>query len=178
MCAGKPDRNSAALGYFITPCVATLGTLLCYLLLPHLVSGRQAAGVWNQQNMSSDSWSQGRLHYYVFTDHFFVAAKESFSKFTNIQVFILYLHVVSDCVDSLFQEFARFYLKRSQLDALETPHKLLDSTGWSTHSLTQPASLSSNNLTSSFTAMSWCLHHFTISHPTYVSNPRKTFILT
>ncbi|XP_024866048.1 equilibrative nucleoside transporter 2-like [Kryptolebias marmoratus] len=32
----KPDRNSAALGYFITPCVATLGTLLCYLLLPHL----------------------------------------------------------------------------------------------------------------------------------------------
>uniref|UniRef100_A0A3P8SCF9 Solute carrier family 29 member 2 n=1 Tax=Amphiprion percula TaxID=161767 RepID=A0A3P8SCF9_AMPPE len=29
--------NSAALGYFITPCVATLGTLLCYLLLPHLI---------------------------------------------------------------------------------------------------------------------------------------------
>lgn len=25
------------MGYFITPCVATLGTLLCYLLLPHLV---------------------------------------------------------------------------------------------------------------------------------------------
>ncbi|XP_030593271.1 equilibrative nucleoside transporter 2-like [Archocentrus centrarchus] len=33
---GKPDESSAALGYFITPCVATLGTLLCYLLLPHL----------------------------------------------------------------------------------------------------------------------------------------------
>ncbi|KAM7008669.1 equilibrative nucleoside transporter 2-like [Tautogolabrus adspersus] len=30
------DKNSAALGYFITPCVATLMTLLCYLLLPHL----------------------------------------------------------------------------------------------------------------------------------------------
>ncbi|XP_026216606.1 equilibrative nucleoside transporter 2-like isoform X3 [Anabas testudineus] len=30
------DTSSAALGYFITPCVATLGTLLCYLLLPHL----------------------------------------------------------------------------------------------------------------------------------------------
>uniref|UniRef100_A0A8D3BHV3 Equilibrative nucleoside transporter 2-like n=1 Tax=Scophthalmus maximus TaxID=52904 RepID=A0A8D3BHV3_SCOMX len=30
----------AALGYFITPCVATLGTLLCYLLLPHLVRRR------------------------------------------------------------------------------------------------------------------------------------------
>uniref|UniRef100_A0A8C9XN58 Solute carrier family 29 member 2 n=1 Tax=Sander lucioperca TaxID=283035 RepID=A0A8C9XN58_SANLU len=28
--------ESAALGYFITPCVATLGTLLCYLMLPHL----------------------------------------------------------------------------------------------------------------------------------------------
>lgn len=26
------------MGYFITPCVVTLGTLLCYLLLPHLVS--------------------------------------------------------------------------------------------------------------------------------------------
>ncbi|XP_051241277.1 equilibrative nucleoside transporter 2 [Dicentrarchus labrax] len=30
------DENTAALGYFITPCVATLGTLVCYLLLPHL----------------------------------------------------------------------------------------------------------------------------------------------
>ncbi|XP_031732501.1 equilibrative nucleoside transporter 2-like [Anarrhichthys ocellatus] len=30
------DKSSAALGYFITPCVATLGTLLCYLLLPQL----------------------------------------------------------------------------------------------------------------------------------------------
>ncbi|XP_015236415.1 PREDICTED: equilibrative nucleoside transporter 2-like [Cyprinodon variegatus] len=32
----KTDTQSAALGYFVTPCVATLGTLLCYLLLPHL----------------------------------------------------------------------------------------------------------------------------------------------
>uniref|UniRef100_A0A3B4GRD3 Solute carrier family 29 member 2 n=1 Tax=Pundamilia nyererei TaxID=303518 RepID=A0A3B4GRD3_9CICH len=31
------DQSSAALGYFITPCVATLGTLVCYLLLPRLV---------------------------------------------------------------------------------------------------------------------------------------------
>ncbi|XP_029986910.1 equilibrative nucleoside transporter 2-like [Sphaeramia orbicularis] len=30
------EKSSAALGYFITPCVATLGTLFCYLLLPHL----------------------------------------------------------------------------------------------------------------------------------------------
>ncbi|XP_054461006.1 equilibrative nucleoside transporter 2-like [Anoplopoma fimbria] len=29
-------KSSAALGYFITPCVATLVTLLCYLLLPKL----------------------------------------------------------------------------------------------------------------------------------------------
>ncbi|XP_038820899.1 equilibrative nucleoside transporter 2-like isoform X1 [Salvelinus namaycush] len=32
----KADKASAALGYFITPCVATLITLLSYLLLPHL----------------------------------------------------------------------------------------------------------------------------------------------
>ncbi|XP_020320029.1 equilibrative nucleoside transporter 2 [Oncorhynchus kisutch] len=32
----KTDKASAALGYFITPCVATLLTLLSYLLLPHL----------------------------------------------------------------------------------------------------------------------------------------------
>ncbi|XP_030292209.1 equilibrative nucleoside transporter 2-like [Sparus aurata] len=30
------SNTTEALGYFITPCVATLGTLLCYLLLPHL----------------------------------------------------------------------------------------------------------------------------------------------
>uniref|UniRef100_A0A3Q1H1N6 Solute carrier family 29 member 2 n=1 Tax=Acanthochromis polyacanthus TaxID=80966 RepID=A0A3Q1H1N6_9TELE len=36
----KPDQSSAALGYFITPCVATLGTLMCYLLLPHLEFAR------------------------------------------------------------------------------------------------------------------------------------------
>ncbi|KAM7419898.1 hypothetical protein PAMA_016816 [Pampus argenteus] len=34
------DKNLAALGYFITPCVATLVTLLCYLLLPHLEFAR------------------------------------------------------------------------------------------------------------------------------------------
>ncbi|XP_071360896.1 equilibrative nucleoside transporter 2-like isoform X2 [Trachinotus anak] len=34
------DKSSAALGYFITPCVATLWTLLCYLLLPHLEFAR------------------------------------------------------------------------------------------------------------------------------------------
>nr|XP_057928938.1 equilibrative nucleoside transporter 2-like [Doryrhamphus excisus]XP_057928948.1 equilibrative nucleoside transporter 2-like [Doryrhamphus excisus]XP_057928956.1 equilibrative nucleoside transporter 2-like [Doryrhamphus excisus] len=37
---GNTDINAAALGYFITPCVATLGTLLCYLLLPHLEFAR------------------------------------------------------------------------------------------------------------------------------------------
>ncbi|XP_057700753.1 equilibrative nucleoside transporter 2-like [Corythoichthys intestinalis] len=34
------DPKSAALGYFITPCVATLGTLVCYMLLPHLKFAR------------------------------------------------------------------------------------------------------------------------------------------
>ncbi|XP_031158549.1 equilibrative nucleoside transporter 2-like [Sander lucioperca] len=34
------EERSAALGYFITPCVATLGTLLCYLMLPHLEFAR------------------------------------------------------------------------------------------------------------------------------------------
>lgn len=33
----KTDSQSAALGYFITPCVATVLTLCCYLVLPHLV---------------------------------------------------------------------------------------------------------------------------------------------
>lgn len=33
---GNSDTSSAALGYFIIPCVATFVTLLCYLLLPHL----------------------------------------------------------------------------------------------------------------------------------------------
>ncbi|XP_056135776.1 equilibrative nucleoside transporter 2-like [Lampris incognitus] len=34
------DKRTAALGYFITPCVATLGTLICYLFLPHLEFAR------------------------------------------------------------------------------------------------------------------------------------------
>ncbi|XP_040002215.1 equilibrative nucleoside transporter 2-like isoform X2 [Xiphias gladius] len=37
---GNADKRSAALGYFITPCVAALGTLVCYLLLPHLEFAR------------------------------------------------------------------------------------------------------------------------------------------
>ncbi|KAK1788183.1 hypothetical protein P4O66_016640 [Electrophorus voltai] len=36
----KTDNKTAALGYFTTPCVATLLTLCCYLLLPHLKSAR------------------------------------------------------------------------------------------------------------------------------------------
>uniref|UniRef100_A0A671P7L7 Solute carrier family 29 member 2 n=1 Tax=Sinocyclocheilus anshuiensis TaxID=1608454 RepID=A0A671P7L7_9TELE len=32
----ETDPESSALGYFITPCVATLLTLCCYLVLPHL----------------------------------------------------------------------------------------------------------------------------------------------
>uniref|UniRef100_A0A665U8E2 Equilibrative nucleoside transporter 2-like n=1 Tax=Echeneis naucrates TaxID=173247 RepID=A0A665U8E2_ECHNA len=40
------DERLAALAYFITPCVATLGTLLCYMLLPHLV-----------RTHNTDSWN-------------------------------------------------------------------------------------------------------------------------
>uniref|UniRef100_A0A8C5EDB4 Equilibrative nucleoside transporter 2-like n=1 Tax=Gouania willdenowi TaxID=441366 RepID=A0A8C5EDB4_GOUWI len=36
--ASEADRETAALGYFITPCVGTLITLLSYMLLPRLVS--------------------------------------------------------------------------------------------------------------------------------------------
>ncbi|KAI3353571.1 hypothetical protein L3Q82_020093, partial [Scortum barcoo] len=34
------DKTSGVMGYFITPCVATLVTLMCYLLLPHLEFAR------------------------------------------------------------------------------------------------------------------------------------------
>ncbi|KAK6305635.1 hypothetical protein J4Q44_G00244150 [Coregonus suidteri] len=44
----KADKASAALGYFITPCVATLLTLLSYLLLPHL---------WDQRSPVHDGAS-------------------------------------------------------------------------------------------------------------------------
>uniref|UniRef100_A0A3B4AFY0 Solute carrier family 29 member 2 n=1 Tax=Periophthalmus magnuspinnatus TaxID=409849 RepID=A0A3B4AFY0_9GOBI len=40
------NSRSAALGYFITPCVFTLVTLLCYLLLPHLVSAQTTTATY------------------------------------------------------------------------------------------------------------------------------------
>ena len=36
--SGDAESKSAALGYFITPCVGTLVTLFSYLTLPRLVS--------------------------------------------------------------------------------------------------------------------------------------------
>ena len=39
---GNADIRTAALGYFITPCVAMSAILACYTLLPHLVSGRHS----------------------------------------------------------------------------------------------------------------------------------------
>lgn len=36
--SGDADSETAALGYFVTPCVGTLVTLFSYLLLPRLVS--------------------------------------------------------------------------------------------------------------------------------------------
>ncbi|XP_069036472.1 equilibrative nucleoside transporter 2 isoform X1 [Lepisosteus oculatus] len=38
--ASEADRETAALGYFITPCVGTLVTLVSYLALPHLEFAR------------------------------------------------------------------------------------------------------------------------------------------
>lgn len=35
--SGETNEETAALGYFTTPCVGTLITLICYLLLPKLV---------------------------------------------------------------------------------------------------------------------------------------------
>ena len=32
------DAQTSALGYFITPCVGTVMSIVCYLSLPHLVS--------------------------------------------------------------------------------------------------------------------------------------------
>lgn len=32
------DAQTSALGYFITPCVGTIMSIVCYLSLPHLVS--------------------------------------------------------------------------------------------------------------------------------------------
>lgn len=35
---GGVDAQTSALGYFITPCVGILLSIICYLSLPHLVS--------------------------------------------------------------------------------------------------------------------------------------------
>lgn len=35
---GGVDAQASALGYFITPCVGILLSIVCYLSLPHLVS--------------------------------------------------------------------------------------------------------------------------------------------
>uniref|UniRef100_H3CAL8 Solute carrier family 29 member 2 n=1 Tax=Tetraodon nigroviridis TaxID=99883 RepID=H3CAL8_TETNG len=54
------DASTAAMGYFLTPCAATLGTLLCYLLLPHLkfasfyLSRRQRDSAQSQELLGSD----------------------------------------------------------------------------------------------------------------------------
>uniref|UniRef100_A0A8C7I3N1 Equilibrative nucleoside transporter 2-like n=1 Tax=Oncorhynchus kisutch TaxID=8019 RepID=A0A8C7I3N1_ONCKI len=45
--ASDTDLETAALGYFITPCVGTLLTLISYLLLPRLVSG-SALRTWTK----------------------------------------------------------------------------------------------------------------------------------
>ncbi|XP_029289857.1 equilibrative nucleoside transporter 2-like isoform X2 [Cottoperca gobio] len=63
--SSNADQSSAALGYFITPCVATLGTLLCYLLLPHLefahfyLNRRSADSVEATQELLSSTDKKG-----------------------------------------------------------------------------------------------------------------------
>ncbi|KAK3524305.1 hypothetical protein QTP70_027877, partial [Hemibagrus guttatus] len=49
----KTDNESAALGYFITPCAATLLTLCCYSVLPHLKFARiyLEAGTRNEEKI-------------------------------------------------------------------------------------------------------------------------------
>ncbi|XP_068451670.1 equilibrative nucleoside transporter 2-like [Clinocottus analis] len=66
------DVSSAALGYFITPCAATLLTLLCYLLLPKLEFARfylnrnpsgdaaAAAAAAAQDPLTSSGWNSGK----------------------------------------------------------------------------------------------------------------------
>uniref|UniRef100_A0A3Q4H3K3 Solute carrier family 29 member 2 n=1 Tax=Neolamprologus brichardi TaxID=32507 RepID=A0A3Q4H3K3_NEOBR len=53
--------NSAALGYFITPCVATLGTLICYLLLPRLVWRHHIKPLSQKDMKMSDLEANGKL---------------------------------------------------------------------------------------------------------------------
>ena len=44
-CAGGVDAQTSALGYFITPCVGILVSIVCYLSLPHLVSLALSSGL-------------------------------------------------------------------------------------------------------------------------------------
>lgn len=52
----KTDSESSALGYFITPCAATLLTLCCYLILPHLRFAR--LHLENVSPKTAETWKE------------------------------------------------------------------------------------------------------------------------
>lgn len=56
--ASKSDEETAALGYFITPCVGTLVTLISYLLLPKLEFARYYLNRSRSQNYEIDTSHQ------------------------------------------------------------------------------------------------------------------------
>ncbi|XP_022537635.2 equilibrative nucleoside transporter 2 [Astyanax mexicanus] len=56
--ASKSDDETAALGYFITPCVGTLVTLISYLLLPKLDFARYYLNSSRSQNYEIDTSHQ------------------------------------------------------------------------------------------------------------------------
>uniref|UniRef100_A0A6D2VV20 Solute carrier family 29 member 2 n=1 Tax=Takifugu rubripes TaxID=31033 RepID=A0A6D2VV20_TAKRU len=56
------DKSTAAMAYFITPCVATVGMLVCYLLLPHLVrTGMRTTISKKHPNFSRTHQRSGRI---------------------------------------------------------------------------------------------------------------------
>ncbi|XP_003972280.1 equilibrative nucleoside transporter 2-like isoform X1 [Takifugu rubripes] len=61
------DKSTAAMAYFITPCVATVGMLVCYLLLPHLkfagffLNRRQHDSMQSQELLSSTALNSKNL---------------------------------------------------------------------------------------------------------------------
>lgn len=66
MLTGEADGETAALGYFITPCVGTLITLISYMLLPKLVSVYLfISGNGQQKLVKSDRASLSRVGVFV-----------------------------------------------------------------------------------------------------------------
>ncbi|XP_051947579.1 equilibrative nucleoside transporter 2-like [Xyrauchen texanus] len=56
--ASEADSETAALGYFITPCVGTLLTIMCYMLLPKLKFARFYLDKCNSKSNELETFSQ------------------------------------------------------------------------------------------------------------------------